>query len=235
MNHRMDSVLWEKTRGITSGMIEGGHIATPVPTYEDLIEQKRLTGHPANVHVPEDDEHDDGAIRRMGTFGTDCTGDFAYPAKAPEPAIEDESGGQVGAAEPVRCAICNKECPPDAGWNYLCPCRITTGGPYPMPKLSGVSILDSIKNERRKVYGEPRENHKGIAQMWAPMLQPWADRIAKGIPIPEHVVSLMMALLKIDRMRLVFHKDNYDDCKNYLGFSEEWQSDPSTPIPTQCQ
>jgi hypothetical protein len=85
--------------------------------------------------------------------------------------------------------------------------------------------LAEIMVERRKVYGEPRENHQGIAMMWAPLLQPWWERIKDQKPIPEHVVALLMAALKLDRMRLVHHKDNYDDCKNYLDFAEEWQRD----------
>lgn len=95
--------------------------------------------------------------------------------------------------------------------------------------------LDAIKNERRKVYGEPKSNHEGIAMMWAPILQPWWDRIRDMKPVPPHVVALLMATLKIDRARLVYHKDNYDDCKNYLDFAQEWQADPATPLPEQCK
>lgn len=73
------------------------------------------------------------------------------------------------------------------------------------------------------MYGDPEENHHGIAMMWACLLQPWADKISRMEPLPTHVVALMMAALKLNRMRRVYKKDNYDDLKVYLGFAEEWQ------------
>jgi hypothetical protein len=84
---------------------------------------------------------------------------------------------------------------------------------------------DQIKAERQQVYGDPLENHRGIAAMWTPLLQPHADKIAAGIPLPPHIVALCMVLLKIDRMRLAFHEDNYADARNYLAFAERWQGD----------
>lgn len=87
---------------------------------------------------------------------------------------------------------------------------------------------EAIKAERRKVYGEPLDNHRGIAQMWAPLLQPHAVAITNGDPIPAWTVALLMAALKLDRMRLVYHADNYTDAAVYLGFAEEWQK-PETP------
>ena len=85
--------------------------------------------------------------------------------------------------------------------------------------------IDAIKAERQKVYGDPRENHKGIAQMWACLLQPHAEAIAKMEPLPEHTVAMMMAALKLNRMRRVFHQDNYDDLTAYISFAREWQKD----------
>ena len=85
--------------------------------------------------------------------------------------------------------------------------------------------IDEIKAERQKVYGDPRENHKGIAQMWACLLQPHAEAIAKMEPLPEHTVAMMMAALKLNRMRRVFHQDNYDDLTAYISFAREWQKD----------
>jgi hypothetical protein len=108
------------------------------------------------------------------------------------------------------------------------------------------SKLDAIKAERQKVYGDPRENHRGIAMAWAGLLQPHAPAIARGDPIPDWTVALMMAALKLNRMRLTFKQDNYDDIRNYLEFAEQWQqstspgpcgvtpsttSPPSTPPP----
>ena len=84
--------------------------------------------------------------------------------------------------------------------------------------------LDKIKAERQKVYGDPRKNHEGIAQMWASILEPHWERIRDQKPLPPHVVAMMMALLKINRMRLKFHADNYDDAAVYLlQFSRDWQ------------
>lgn len=83
--------------------------------------------------------------------------------------------------------------------------------------------IEAIKRERQKVYGDPRENHRGIAQAWAGLLQPHAERIKRGDPIPEWCVALMMAALKLNRMRRVYKQDNYDDLAAYAGFAEEWQ------------
>ena len=82
---------------------------------------------------------------------------------------------------------------------------------------------ETIKKDRRKIYGEPLENHQGIAQMWAPLLQPHAEAIAAGRPIPAWPVALLMVALKLDRMRLVYHEDNYADIAVYLSFAREWQ------------
>ena len=83
--------------------------------------------------------------------------------------------------------------------------------------------LDEIRKERQVVYGPPEENHRGIAQMWACLLQPWADRIANMEPLPPHVVALMMVALKLNRSRRKFKADNYDDLIVYLKFAREWQ------------
>ncbi len=83
--------------------------------------------------------------------------------------------------------------------------------------------LEQLKADRQKVYGPALQNHAGIAQMWACLLQPHAERIARMEPLPPHVVALMMVALKLNRMRIEFHKDNYDDLTNYLSFAEEWQ------------
>jgi hypothetical protein len=86
--------------------------------------------------------------------------------------------------------------------------------------------LDNIKAERQKVYGDPKKNHEGIAQMWASILEPHWERIRDQKPLPPHVVAMMMALLKISRMRLKFHADNYDDAAVYLlQFAHDWQEE----------
>lgn len=81
-----------------------------------------------------------------------------------------------------------------------------------------------IREERQKVYGDPKENHTGIAMIWAPQLQPHWEAIRDMKPLPPHVVALLMVGLKYDRMRLAFHDDNYVDLRNYLRFAEDWQA-----------
>lgn len=92
--------------------------------------------------------------------------------------------------------------------------------------------LERIKAQRRMIYGDPRTCHAGIASMWAPLLRPhWLD-IKLGRPVAEHVVALLMAAFKLNRMKEVFSADNYDDIQNYLGFAREWQAErPSLQRP----
>ena len=80
-----------------------------------------------------------------------------------------------------------------------------------------------IAHERQKVYGDPKVNHDGIAQAWAGLLQPYAIRIGEMRPLPAHAVALMMAALKMNRMRMVFHEDNYDELSVYMSFAQAWQ------------
>lgn len=80
-----------------------------------------------------------------------------------------------------------------------------------------------IMVERRLIYGDPKINHEGIASAWAPLLQPWAIRIAKNEPLPAYVVALLFAAFKVTRARMRFHEDNFDDAENYLAFARAWQ------------
>lgn len=90
--------------------------------------------------------------------------------------------------------------------------------------MSLTEVHPDIQASRQEVYGDPLENHRGIAQAWAGLLQPHAERIAQGKPIPPWVVALLLASLKINRMRRVFKQDNFDDAEVYLSFAKEWQS-----------
>lgn len=90
------------------------------------------------------------------------------------------------------------------------------------------SRLAAIQRERGKVYGSPDENWRGIAMMCAPLLQPHADAIKRGEPLPIHVWALLMVAIKLNRMRLVFYEDNYADLRNYLKFAEDWQKSHQT-------
>ena len=93
----------------------------------------------------------------------------------------------------------------------------------------GSTDLHAIRVARGRIYGDPRENHRGIAQAWAGLIQPHWRWIGEGKPLPEHTVAMMMATLKMNRMRRVYHQDNYDDLRVYLGFAEEWQKDWTPP------
>ena len=84
---------------------------------------------------------------------------------------------------------------------------------------------EAIKSERHKVYGDVVENHENIACAWVGLLRDHAKSIEMGIPLPTWTVALMMATLKIDRMRLIYHKDNYDDAHNYLDFADDMQAE----------
>lgn len=88
---------------------------------------------------------------------------------------------------------------------------------------------ESIIEQRGKIYGDPKENHDGIAMQWAPMLQPHWEAIRDMKPLPAHVVALLMVLVKVNRMRLVFHEDNFSDAINYMDFARQWQ--PETTLP----
>ncbi len=83
----------------------------------------------------------------------------------------------------------------------------------------------AVLDERQKIYGDPRAGHRFIAMSWAGLLQPRAESIGKGEVLPEHVVALMMAAVKLHRCHLVFHEDNYVDARNYLRFAERWQGE----------
>lgn len=88
----------------------------------------------------------------------------------------------------------------------------------------GISRVQAeIAHERQKVYGDPKVNHDGIAQAWAGILQPYAVHMAEMKPLPAHVVALLMAALKMNRMRMVFHEDNFEDLSVYMSFAKAWQ------------
>ena len=80
-----------------------------------------------------------------------------------------------------------------------------------------------ISLERRQVYGDPYQNHAGIAAAWAGVLQVWAPRIARGDALPPHVIAILMGQLKMNRCRLQHHQDNYDDASVYMTFASSFQ------------
>lgn len=98
-----------------------------------------------------------------------------------------------------------------------------------MARFGVTEAQAEIMAKRQEVYGEPKANHKNIAQIWAGLLQPWAHRIARGDPLPPHVVALLLVGLKYSRMRYVFHDDNFMDAHNYemfaKAFHREWEAE----------
>lgn len=88
--------------------------------------------------------------------------------------------------------------------------------------------LTEIQAQRQKVYGDPLENHRGIAMAWVGLLRPHWEAIRDGHPIPSWTVAHLMCALKLNRMRRVFSQDNYDDARNYAAFAEKWQRE-NTP------
>lgn len=88
-----------------------------------------------------------------------------------------------------------------------------------------MNILKSIENERGKVYGDIKTNFEGIMMQWAPLLQPWADKIAMMEPLPPHVFAQLMTAVKLNRSRLTHHADNYLDAQNYMRFADDLQAE----------
>lgn len=99
--------------------------------------------------------------------------------------------------------------------------------------MSLTPVHPDLQRERQSVYGDPKENHDGVAMSWVGLLQPQWERIKNGQPIPAWCVALLLAQLKINRMRRVFKQDNYDDLAVYASFAEKWQKEeaalPTTP------
>lgn len=85
--------------------------------------------------------------------------------------------------------------------------------------------FDELRASRGAVYGDPKENHSLIAGQWAAILQPWGAHIAAGKPLPPHVVALCMVGLKLNRMRLAYHRDNYEDLGVYASMAMKWQQE----------
>ena len=83
--------------------------------------------------------------------------------------------------------------------------------------------LAGVRRERGEVYGDPVENHKGIAMMIAPLLQPHAEAIGRMEPLPPSVVCRIMVALKLNRTRLRFHADNYRDLLLFAAFAAVMQ------------
>lgn len=85
------------------------------------------------------------------------------------------------------------------------------------------SGVDSIIEERGKVYGDPELSHENIGLNWTGMIQQHYQ-LRLDHPLPAWLVELMMAGFKIHRSARVFHEDNYNDLEAYgLKFAREHQ------------
>jgi hypothetical protein len=89
--------------------------------------------------------------------------------------------------------------------------------------MSTQTELDSIKAERGRVYGEPQLSHENIGLSWTGLIQQHFG-IHLDHPLPAWLVAQMMVAFKMQRAARVYHKDNYDDAKNYLDFAEKGQA-----------
>lgn len=88
-----------------------------------------------------------------------------------------------------------------------------------MSRTSRRSKIESIKQERQKIYGDPQLSHHNIGLCWTGMIQQHYG-IRLEHPIPDWLVELMMVQFKAQRSARVFHKDNFDDAHAYLDFAE---------------
>lgn len=93
------------------------------------------------------------------------------------------------------------------------------------------SEMDSVQAERQTVYGDPTSNHRGIGKHWAAVLRPWWRHLKRWGDLPEHVVCLMLSLLKDNRKRLGYKHDNYLDGVVYQRFAERMQESYDGPRP----
>lgn len=74
-----------------------------------------------------------------------------------------------------------------------------------------VKAAQLVNDEREKTHGDYRDNHAKCAALWSAYL---------GHPVTAEDVALMMALVKVSRMRIGgFSRDHYDDAAAYIGIA----------------
>ena len=80
-----------------------------------------------------------------------------------------------------------------------------------------------IYNQRSQLYGDAISGHKNLGLIWTGILQHWSGMSFKN-PIPPHIVSLMLAVNKINRIAdNEYLEDNYLDAVIYLKIAEDCQ------------
>ena len=75
------------------------------------------------------------------------------------------------------------------------------------------SALETVTGHRVEDYGKPEDNFKTIADMW---------KIYKGVEFSAHDVAMMMALLKVARIKSGHNvSDSYIDLAGYAACAAE--------------
>ena len=84
-----------------------------------------------------------------------------------------------------------------------------------------VAKEERIRSEREAVYGEPRDCHTRIGEVWGTLLTHAGWKV--GTAVEPHLVAACMAVLKVVRGvtgGAEFSQDSYDDAHVYLRFCE---------------
>ena len=82
--------------------------------------------------------------------------------------------------------------------------------------------LQSIADERGKVYGDPFLSHTNIGLCWTGLIQQHYG-ITLPYPIPGSLAAQMLVGFKNQRSVRVLKKDNNDDLQVYQSFSVDFQ------------
>lgn len=78
------------------------------------------------------------------------------------------------------------------------------------------------REERGRVYGDPRINGDALGLMWTGMINQWSQRVVLDRPIPGWLVMQMMVALKLNRLaRSPSHADSDHDARVYLSLARE--------------
>lgn len=87
--------------------------------------------------------------------------------------------------------------------------------------MSILTKAEELINGQRAIdYGDARENHQRIADLWSAYKWPEGDE-----PYSPEDVAVMMILLKIARfMENGYHEDTVTDIAGYAGVLEKMQS-----------
>ncbi|HYF56552.1 MAG TPA: DUF6378 domain-containing protein [Salinarimonas sp.] len=68
-----------------------------------------------------------------------------------------------------------------------------------------------VNGPRSQTHGDYRDQHQKCAALWSAYL---------GQPITAEDVALMLALMKVSRMRMgSYNRDHYDDAAAYIGIA----------------